>query len=1164
MVSEPVRKTNRTYPITPPRIFNLIGLIASLILSSAGLLAQPCATTIDTTSTPMQIPLGGKLPFFAVGSGGSGSCKLQLEIQPVMGMSWQFIASVSGGPGKTLSGSTTFPASQFPAGNYTLLFSYGCDGMGCIPDSVRVPLQIVATPGIINDRVTEDLCLGGRLDFFAEAFGGMGNCRLGIEIRAFDPGNTQPFTFLASVSGTPNLKLAGSTTLPANIYPVGDYEVRLFYECGPDAMSRTLVDDKVILVTVHPFPQLLMNANLDDTICSGEIFHLPGLFADLPAGYTMQFKDNLGNLIDTNQQIFNFGRGPIVRNYSLTPYSCIPPVCITDFRVGGQTGDNYIGPTCNGNGTFRSCFYVTGRNLPENLSLYSVEINGQSFPAAFLQKLQPNLVVVCFSSLAAMGPVTVNLIIANRCSLEIPDLFTAPDCTSPANCLTDFRIGGQTGDNYIGPVCNDNGTYRTCFYLNGPNLPNDINAYNIEINGKLYPNAFFVRLTSTLAVICATNIQAVDSADVTISVNGLCNLTKLKLYEEPDCALPADCITNFRLGGQPGDSYIGPTCNTSGGTYRTAFYINGTALPNNMADYEVIIDGNSYTPAFFTTINATQVVVGVTNIPATGMPVDVIINIQMTCSDTIMDMFTEPNCPAPLIAQDPVTAKAPGDEFTNVDPFCCPGPVFTLRLTVFPEPVIQMGQSLTDTVCSHTAFSYDLRDLFQDLEPGFSLMLTDTMGNRFNPVIDSTVMNNGADPLTLSYTLIPSICDQTSMQCCPGDTFTFSITILPAPKLAANDRITLSLGSNCERLVRPGDLLNSNSPCVNNLEVKISYPPGTTHFDPPNRVDATHRGYPMTFQVYDLDGVNRTWGTLVVEDKLAPIINCQDDTLTCFEVSLLPSLEELAESSDNCGLYPVQIQILSSTWEDYQCEDRDFTGKITRVIRSSDAWGNHHECIQELWIERNSLDSLICPDTIELECTTLELYRQYGLLDSLANELFGGKVTIDLDALDPFTLQIITRFLYNTPIQAYPEVKTMDGGTSPIWLPELFYQLLPGLNNDHCNLMADYQDQVFDVCGNARKIRRMWNIYDWCGHRDTTCEQWIIVKDTIPPFLNFFDYFNLGRSEMDTTSLIDLANQFTVLAYTEPHDCKAHVHLPDVKQYFFDCSDFEVGYEVEV
>ncbi|MCB0603140.1 MAG: hypothetical protein KDC28_18005, partial [Saprospiraceae bacterium] len=786
-------------------------------------------------------------------------------------MSWTFVASVSGGANKVLSGSTTLPVATFPAGNYTLMFSYGCDGMGCIPDSTRIPLQIVSTPGIINERVTEDICLGGRMDFYANAFGGMGNCRLGIEIRAYDPTNTQPYKFLASVSGVPDLKLAGSTTLMATMFPVGDYEVRLFYECGPDAMSRTLVDEKTLLIAIHPLPQIRMDADLDDTICSREVFYLPGLFEDLPPGYTMQFKDNLGNLIDTNQRIINTGSGPIVRNYSLTPYSCIPPTCITDIRVGGQTGDNYIGPTCNGDGTFRTCFYLTGKNLPDNLSLYSAEINGQLYNADFFQKLALDRAVVCFRKVTASGPVTVNMIIFNRCSLQLTDLFTAPDCTSPSNCLTDFRVAGAPLDNYTGPACDVNGTYRTCFYLTGPNLPNNINAYNIEINGQVYTPAFFQALSPNTVVLCARGIHAQDSADVTISVNGLCNLTKENLYKEPDCSLPADCITSFRLGGQPGDTYIGPTCNDGASTYRTTFYITGSALPPDVSDYEVVIDGNAHTPTFFKQINSSTVVVGILNIPSTGMPVSVTINIQMTCTNTITDMYTEPICTAPLVAEFPVTSQAPGDEFTNSDPFCCPGPAVNLRRTVLPEPLLQRGVSLADTVCSHTAFRYDLRDLFQDLDPGYNLVLTDTMGNPFNPVLDSTIMNNGADPVTLSYSLIPFICAETTMHCCPGDTFTYLLTILPAPKLAANDRVTISLGSSCERIVQAGDLLNSTSPCINNLEVRITYPKGTTQFDPPNRVDASHRGYALTFQVNDLDGVNRTWGTLVVEDKLGPV-----------------------------------------------------------------------------------------------------------------------------------------------------------------------------------------------------------------------------------------------------------------------------------------------------
>jgi hypothetical protein len=36
--------------------------------------------------------------------------------------------------------------------------------------------------------------------------------------------------------------------------------------------------------------------------------------------------------------------------------------------------------------------------------------------------------------------------------------------------ITELRVGGEQGDNYIGPVCNTDGTYRTTFYIKGSGL----------------------------------------------------------------------------------------------------------------------------------------------------------------------------------------------------------------------------------------------------------------------------------------------------------------------------------------------------------------------------------------------------------------------------------------------------------------------------------------------------------------------------------------------------------------------------------------------------------------------------------------------------------------------------------------------------------------------
>lgn len=58
-------------------IFLWIFLVA---MNFSELNGQECPEIVSAT-IPMEIPLGGKLPFNAVGEGGSGACKLSLEIK---------------------------------------------------------------------------------------------------------------------------------------------------------------------------------------------------------------------------------------------------------------------------------------------------------------------------------------------------------------------------------------------------------------------------------------------------------------------------------------------------------------------------------------------------------------------------------------------------------------------------------------------------------------------------------------------------------------------------------------------------------------------------------------------------------------------------------------------------------------------------------------------------------------------------------------------------------------------------------------------------------------------------------------------------------------------------------------------------------------------------
>ncbi|MCB9081847.1 MAG: FG-GAP repeat protein, partial [Lewinellaceae bacterium] len=688
--------------------------------------APTCTAAISNISVPTAIALGGKLEFYAEATGGEGSCKLELGIRPLGSTDpFRFIASVSGVPDKTLQGSTTLIASEFPAGTYELQFKYDCDGDDCEAVVETRLMTIVGSPTIVEADVTPTVCVGERMDFRAQALGGSGSCKLQLEIRPKNPGNPQPYTFIASISGQPTLKLLGSTTLSANTYPPGTYEVRFSYTC-----DDALLDEVVLEIDVTPKPELKADAKLAYTVCSDEevSVDLTTLVKDLPDGVSLAFADEQGNLVNNvlTKKMVNKTKDILELEYTVVPLACSPNNCLTDFRVGGQQGDNYIGPTCNGDGTYRTCIYLTGRNLPENIALYRAEINGTTYLPAFFQKLSSNEAVICFSKVVAQGMADVTLFIGDNCSLTKEGLYAEPDCGTPSNCLTDFRVGGLQGDAYVGPMCNNDGTYRTCFYLSGPNLPNDINAYSIEINGKVYPTAFFAQVGPGEVVVCATGIVAQGTADVTIAINGLCALTKTDLYTEPVCGLQPGCISDFRPGGQPGDAYIGPTCNNDG-TYRTAFYVTGINLPANQADYSVVINGTTYPAVFFQVLSSTQVVIGVNNIIAQGMA-DVTINVKDgVCTSTIDDLYTEPSCPVPAMMAIQQTAGAgmmPAPNFENPFPNCCAGEPFTVTLYVLPE------LSISDTV---TIMGVDVADP-QDCDS-------------YEMTLDVTVKNTGYAPL---------------------------------------------------------------------------------------------------------------------------------------------------------------------------------------------------------------------------------------------------------------------------------------------------------------------------------------------------------------------------------------------------------------------------------
>lgn len=105
---------------------------------------------------------------------------------------------------------------------------------------------------------------------------------------------------------------------------------------------------------------------------------------------------------------------------------------IQDIRLGGQAGDTYIGPTCNGDGTYRTCYYVSGNGLPAGGENYLIFLDDTEYPVAF-SATDGAFIVVCATGLPSLQmeiDVTVAPLFEGSCPFTVYDLYDAPACGS--------------------------------------------------------------------------------------------------------------------------------------------------------------------------------------------------------------------------------------------------------------------------------------------------------------------------------------------------------------------------------------------------------------------------------------------------------------------------------------------------------------------------------------------------------------------------------------------------------------------------------------------------------------------------------------------------------------------------------------------------------------
>lgn len=304
--------------------------------------------------------------------------------------------------------------------------------------------------------------------------------------------------------------------------------------------------------------------------------------------------------------------------------------------------------------------------------------------------------------------------------------------------------------------------------------------------------------------------------------------------------------------------------------------------------------------------------------------------------------------------------------------------------------------------------------------------------------------------------------------------------------LGCNSNVQVSLdNANCQAVITPQMMLGTIPP--------TSCPSGSfiveVRFNgvivPSATVTHEHVGKVLEAKVIDINSGNSCWGYLHIEDKLPPVIICEDpDDISCFEVdNYEPTVIE------NCGSYVLQIT----------------SEAVTNNTCSNGLPSNVLKVVSRTYVAIDKAGNRSLPCTIEFDVLAID---DLSDIDAPSNFLYPSS-----------NLQCDGTWVRDTngnPHPSHTGVPQLDG--SALW---------PNPSTA-CNILVDYRDQRLPAIGCVTKIMRTWTIVEWScitPQRTRTILQMIEIADTKGPSIT---------GEKDIT------------VSTTPHKCEAVVNVPAV------------------
>ena len=344
--------------------------------------------------------------------------------------------------------------------------------------------------------------------------------------------------------------------------------------------------------------------------------------------------------------------------------------------------------------------------------------------------------------------------------------------------------------------------------------------------------------------------------------------------------------------------------------------------------------------------------------------------------------------------------------------------------------------------------------------------------------------------------------------------------------IICNNSVNVSLDENCSLNVLDASIFleETQDPSLYGFEILgiNDVPVNLTNTNDPNHI-SNYVGECLSYNVFDACTNNSCWGTICIEDKLAPVVNCDcvtpyladgvtpnpDCTFSCFEVwdlelleepgrnnELLPDADDMVPDDNcidfgfpitnltysdgpNCGEQIVTrellwtytdlsgtVQYLSCT-QNFLFQELDVTS-IGNTVNG--AWDGYADIFTANSGDR-PMQSIYTPEPIVYLTCGADVSPE-GIAATYDIDTPGRPAGIDRDdhTQTPNIVEHNEGYAY-----AYPYV--VQGG----WAGR--FHAKP-IDNNVCNIYTVYSDLTYDTCaddcfGNS-KVARSWTILDWC------------------------------------------------------------------------------------